>query len=190
MKIYKFYKKDTKVLFATTTVEKLADEFELIYDMHKFEKIVDHISKSEYNLSPMYKNYHKLWYYSCQTKDAKKLNVCMTSRMFDELNKARDNIKYALKSAYITTLRLREVEGFNIDNDFLSALYDVAYNKKYEIDTYKIFIDLYADILNNASTKDSSERTIDASRLLGIYKYNYKDESSIYPDAIISMNIF
>ena len=182
MKVYKYFLKNTGLLFAMTMYKQLADEFEYIYNMEKFVKrIIEFDSKEEYEKQMRTSNLSttKLWYYTCSTKDADELNICMTDDMYSAISKAKSNIQYTLKSAYITSIRFREMESVPISNDFISALYEVANDKKhYDIDTYKIWVDLYADIINENIAKDASSRVIDSSVLLGIYKYDNFPENA------------
>ena len=112
----------------------------------------------------------------------------MTESMNELIKKASDNIVYTFKSAYVTTLKYRETEGLPIDNEYLSSLYEIAYSKDFSINTYRIWIDLFADIIRDNIKKNALERSVDASMLLGVYKYDfslksrYEDEDVLYPN--------
>lgn len=186
MKVYKYFLKNSGLLFAMTMYKQLADEFEYIYNMDKFVKqVIEFDSKEQYmtqtrnsNLSPT-----KLWYYTCESKDVDELNICMTDDMHSAIKKAAFNIISTIKSAYITSIRFREVECMPISNDLISATYELSADKNhFGVDTYKIWIDLYADIINETISKDVNGRAVDSALLLGIYKYDNNqtyDESSI-----------
>lgn len=192
MKVYKYYKKDSRAIYAVTDIKKLAEEFELIYDMDKFVKEVCDMEKNDYNYG-LYNGQHfwfknKLWVYTLNSKDCDSFSVCMTEQMNDLLKNASDNIIYTFKSAYVTTLKYRETECLPIDNEYLSSIYEIAYSKDFKIDTYKIWIDLFADIIRDTVKKDAVERSVDTSMLLGVYKYDfslksrYEDEDIVYPN--------
>ena len=195
MKIYKYYKKDSNILYAVTQFKQLAEEFEFIYDMSKFNKEIEDIEKYRYKADNVYGSSHKMWVYTLSSKDSDDFSVCMTKEMIDLVKKASDNIIYTLKSAYVTTLKYRETECMPIDSEFLSSLYEVAYCKDFKVDTYKIWIDLFADIISSTVNKGAIERSVDASMLLGVYKYDfnikkhYENNVTMYPDTSIRMDI-
>ena len=215
MKSWKYYLKSSDRLFAMTNIKELADEFEMVYDMSKFYKMTEEWdSKKDYDFETGLHGNYKLWIYTMHTKDndvkgcKNSFNICMTKSMHDAIEKAGKNIVYSFKSAYIACMKLRETEGFPISDEYLGSLHAISYNtesdytapnlhmKFFRIDYYKIWLDIYGDIINlKDDDKKSSDTSIAASRILGIYKYDYPevtdiDNSSMYESCMISMDIF
>lgn len=174
-----YYLKSSDRLFAMTKYKDLSDEFELIYDMTKFYKITeDWDDEKEYSKETRKYAEYKLWFYTMHTKgtnidDDNMLSVCMTDGMHLAITKAISNIRYTYKSAYIACLKLRETEGIPIKDKYINSLYCLGSDEIHiNIDEYIIWMDLYGDIIREVQDKKSTDTSIAASRLLGIYKYD------------------
>ena len=172
MKSFRYYLKSSNKLIAMTRYKDLADEFELIYDMDKIRKEVDYWEDDK-EYSKVYGNLtrSKLWYYTLKSSDGK-IVVCLTDEMNDAIEKAVHNIQYTLKSAalyskYLTT------NDVDIPKEYLEAFGYMSQNSNVRIDTYRIWKNLYCDIIKITDTKEAKESSINAARLLGVYKYNY-----------------
>lgn len=193
MKVCKYYLKSNDRLFAMTSHKQLIKEFELIYDMSKFYKVeTEYEDMYEYRNDTASYDKYKLWGYRVSTRGAAidsdgnpSLIICMTPEMKDAITKATNNIRYTFKASYISFMRAYTIDGYNIPKKYLDALYILGHDEKnIFIDQYRIWADLYNDVISITASKNSNFISTNASVLLGIYKYGGGSDDPLNEDDI------